>query len=120
MHDRMVQAVAALGRPGGRLAGRLVHAGDPPAPGLDRLGRVGHVDGDEDVVGEAVDQRRGVGPAAARVPDAMDAAALDRHEADLPRLGRLGDVVDRHAGGPARAPAADPAAVPTFLPRAPL
>src|SRR4051812_20553887 len=32
VHDRMVQAIAALGRPGRGFAGSLVHAGDPPAP----------------------------------------------------------------------------------------
>ena len=99
--DAVVAAVAAgLGRPVRRLAGGEVHAGQPEASGLAGLGRVGHVDGDEDVVGEALDQRRGVGPAAADVPDAVDAAAVDGQEADLPGLGRLRDVVDRHAGGP--------------------
>ena len=98
--DGMVQAEAAGARPVRRLARRLVHAGNPVATGLARLGRIAHVDGDEDVVGEAVDQRRGIGPAPAGVPDAMDAAAFDRHEADPARLGRLRDVVDRKPRGP--------------------
>ena len=89
-----------VARPVRRLAGRLVHAGNPPAAGLARLRRIAHVDGDEDVVGEAVDQRRGIGPAPAGVPDAMDAAALDRHEADAARLGGLRDVVDGEPRGP--------------------
>ncbi len=100
VHDRMVQAVAALRRPVRLLAGGEVHARQPVAAGLARFRRVGHVDGHEDVVREAVEQRRDIGPAAAGVPDAMHAAALDRHEADLARVFRVGDVVDRHACGP--------------------
>ena len=87
----------------GLLAGGDVHARQPVFAGEDRLLRVCHVDGDEDVVGEAVEQRRGVGPAAADVPEAVQAGALDRHEADLPRVAGLRDVVDRHAGRPVAA-----------------
>src|SRR6185436_5110371 len=75
--DGVMQAEAARAGPARRFAVGLVHAGDPPAASFARFRRVRHVDGDEDVVGEAVDQRRGVGPAPAGVPDAVDAAALD-------------------------------------------
>ena len=58
------------------------------------MGGVRHVDGDHDVVAEAFDQRRGIGPAPADIPQAMQPAALDRHEADLLRRTRGRDVVD--------------------------
>ena len=98
---RVVQAVAAgRKRPIRHLAGGEVHARQPVSADDRGLGRVGHVDGDEDVVREALHHRRGIGPAAADVPDAVQPGALDRHEADLTGLGRLGDVEDRHAGRP--------------------
>ncbi len=62
--------------------------------------RVAHVDGHEHVVGEAVEQHRGISPAPAGVPDAMDAAAFDAHEADAARRLRLGNVVDREPRAP--------------------
>ncbi len=94
---------AVLGRPVGLLAGGDVHARQPVFAGQLRLRRVCHVDGDEDVVGKAVEQRRGIGPAPADVPDAVQAGAVDRHEADLLRLVGLRDVVDRHARRPVAA-----------------
>ena len=98
--DRMMQAEAAVRAPARRLARLRVHAGQPVAPRFLRLRGIGHVDGHEDVVGEAVEHRRDIGPAAAGVPDAVNAAALDRHEADLARLRRIRDVVDGKASGP--------------------
>src|SRR5581483_382987 len=65
-----------------------------------RLRRIAHVDGHEDVIGEAVEQRRDIGPSPAGIPDAVHAAALDRHEADLSRRLRLADVVDRESRRP--------------------
>ena len=49
-HDRVVQRPAA--RPDWGFAGGGVHAGDPPAAGLARLCRVGHVNADQDMVDE--------------------------------------------------------------------
>ena len=99
--DGVMQAEAAvLGRPVRLLAGRHVHARQPVLPGHDRLLRVRHVDGDEDVVGEAVEQRRGVGPAPADIPQAMQTRSLDRHETDLLGIVGLREVIDRHAGRP--------------------
>ena len=98
--DRMMQAEAAVVAPARRLARRRVHAGQPVAAGFLRLRGISHVDGHEDVIGEAVEHRRDVGPTASGVPDAVDAAALDRHEADPARLRRVGNVIDRHSRGP--------------------
>ena len=96
----MVQTVSSCRCPVGLLPGREVHTRQPVSSGLTGLCRVGHVDGDEDVVGEAVEQGRRVSPAAARIPDPVDAAALDGHEADLPGFLRPGYVVDGHACRP--------------------
>jgi hypothetical protein len=49
------------------------------------------------VIGEIGEMDRGVGVAAAGVPDPMRPEAIDRHEADLDRLIRLGNVVDPDA-----------------------
>ena len=79
---------------------RLIVTNAQKAPGLAGIGRVVHVDGHEDVIGKAVEKSGDVGPPAAGVPDAMDAASLDRHEADATRRVRNGNVIDRHPGGP--------------------
>ena len=96
----VVQAHPPGRLPSRRFAGRLVHAGQPVASHLPGIGRVGHVDGDEDIVREPIEQRRSVSPASAGVPDAMNAAAGHRHEADLARFAGLRYVVDGHSGGP--------------------
>ena len=96
--DGVVERVAALGRPGGRLAAVQVHPRQPPGAGQGRPGRVGHVDGDEDEVAEPAQQRRGVRPAAAHVPDPVQPEAVHRQEADLAGPGRVGQVVHLHAG----------------------
>ena len=98
---RVVEAVAAaFKRPIGLLARREIHARQPIAADDLRLGRVLHVDGDENVVGKAIDHRRRIGPASADIPDAMKARALDRHEADLARRRGLGNVEHRHSRRP--------------------
>src|SRR5262245_62043303 len=57
--DRMVKAEAAVpGRPVRDFAGRLVHAWQPVSSHELRLGRIGEVNHDHDVVGKAVEQRR--------------------------------------------------------------
>ncbi len=104
-----MQGVAVL--PGRRLAGGGVHAGDPPAADLLRARRVRHVDDHQDVVGEAVEQRRGIGIAPADPPDAVQAETGHLHRADLSRIGRIGNVVDIHAGGVVLAALAEAAAV---------
>src|SRR6516165_7162833 len=78
----------------------MVHAGDPVTPGFARIRRIAHIHGHEDVIGEAVEQRRDISPASASVPDAVDAAAVNRHEADAPRGLRRGVVIDREPSGP--------------------
>ena len=90
----MQPEAAVRRRPVRRLAGGDVHARQPVFAGEPRLGRVGHVDGDQDVVGEAVDQRRGVGPAPADVPEPVQAGSFHRHEADPLGIVGLGDIVD--------------------------
>src|SRR5215468_10416830 len=77
-----------------------IHARDPPSPGLAWLRRIAHVDGHEDIVGEAIEQHRDVGPAPTCVPDAVNAAALDRHEADAARALRLRNIEDGEAPAP--------------------
>jgi hypothetical protein len=62
------------------------------------LVRFAHVDHRQDVVGEIGKVDRGIGIAAAGVPDAMRPKAVDGHEADLGRLLGSGDVVDPDAG----------------------
>ena len=62
--------------------------------------RIAHVHGQKDVIGEAVEQRGDVCPASAGVPDAVNATAFDRHEADAPRGCRFGNVINREPGCP--------------------
>src|SRR6267142_4944659 len=95
--DRMMEPVAAVRRPSWRFTGCLVHAIEPEAPGLAGIGRVVHVDGHEDVIGKAVEKSGDVGPPAAGVPDAMDAAAIDRHESDPMRRIGFGNIEHRHS-----------------------
>ena len=78
----------------GRFARREVHPRQPIAASDARPRRVLHIDGDKDVVAESLHHRRGVGPTPADIPDTMQAGAVDRHEADLPRLGWLRDIED--------------------------
>src|SRR6266852_711645 len=52
--DGVMQTVAPGRRPARRLARGLIHAGQPVPARLARLRRVAHVDGDENIVGEAV------------------------------------------------------------------
>jgi ribosomal protein L12E/L44/L45/RPP1/RPP2 len=52
---------------------------------------------EQDVVGEAVEERRDISAAAAVAPDAMRADAGDREEADLTRRVRASDIVERDA-----------------------
>jgi hypothetical protein len=63
-----------------------MHTWNPIATDDLGLGRIGHIDDQENEVAEAVRHRRHVGPTAADVPDAVHAHALHRHEADLARL----------------------------------
>ena len=93
--------------PGRRLAAGAVHAGQPPASDDLRLRGIGHVDRREDMVGEIVEMHRGVGVAAAHPPDAVQADALHRHEADLAGLGGVGQVEYPHAGGEVAFPLAE-------------
>ena len=73
--------------------------GSQKRPTTSRLLRVGHVDHRENVVGEIGKMDRGIGVTPAGVPDAVRSEAIDRHEADLGRLLRPGDIVDADAGG---------------------
>src|SRR6185312_4700710 len=77
-----------------------MHARNPPAAGFAGLRRVAHVDGHEDVIGEAIEQHRGVGPAPASVPEPVYTAAFDGHEADTPGPFGICNVVDRETGAP--------------------
>src|SRR5215472_18784336 len=116
--DRVMQPVAARSFPRRRLAGCRVHSRNPPSSSLLRRGWVAHVDGDEDVICEAIEQGRGVSPSPSGVPEAMNAAALHLQKSNLPRSFRDRDVIDRQAALQSRARL--PSAVPTFCPRAPL
>ena len=97
LHHRMVQRPATLPMRG--FSGREVHAGNPPPPALHRLCRIGHVDDDEDVIDEPVQQRRRISVTTACPPNAVQAKALDFHEPDRTGIGRIGNIVDPHAGG---------------------
>src|SRR5262249_33164982 len=81
-------------------AGRLVHSLNPTASSLARVRRIAQIDRHEYVVREPVEQRGDIGPAAAGVPDAMNAAALNRHEADAPRPRWIRNVMDSESCGP--------------------
>ena len=94
----MMTGIAELPVPRGALSAGKMHAGQPAAADELGRGRIGHVDHDHDGVDKALEQGRCIGPAAARVPDAMHADAVDRHEADLARIGPVGDVEDADAG----------------------
>src|ERR1700728_1322131 len=85
MNNGMMKAVTAMRRPGGDFAGSLIHAVQPESSGFARLRRIADVDGDEDIIGKAVEQRGGIRPFAASVPDAVNSTALDRHESNLAR-----------------------------------
>ena len=97
--ERIALAVA----PGRRLAAGAPHARQPEAPHDLGLARIAHVDHRQDVVGEVGEVDRRIGIAPAGVPDAMRPETVGRHEADLGRLFRSGDVVDPDAGGEAAA-----------------
>ena len=79
---------------------REIHARQPIASGLAGLGQIEYVDCDEDLVDEAVDEGRCIGPGPARISDPVDAPALDRHEIDLPGFLWTLYVVDHHACSP--------------------
>ena len=78
-----------------RLAGGPVHAGNPVPAGLARVRGIVQIHGHEDVIGKSVEQGGDIGPRSAGIPDAVDATALDRHEADAAQCLRFGDVIDR-------------------------
>ena len=79
------------------LAGRPIHAGQPPARHDLRLGDVVQIDDAEDVIGEAVEMRGNVRVAPARPPQPVDAEAGHFEEGDLLHLRRARDVVNAQA-----------------------
>ena len=70
------------------LAGRPIHAGQPPARDDLRLRDLFHIDDAEDVVDEAVKMRGHVRIAPARPPQTVDAKARDLEKGDLLHLRR--------------------------------
>ncbi len=84
----------------GFLSRREIHPRQPIAADDFRLCRVGHVDRDEDIVGETFHHRGRIGPPPADIPDAVQAGAVDRHEADLPRLSGARNIEYGHSGRP--------------------
>src|SRR6202020_1992432 len=76
-NDGVVQPVAAeFRRPIRLLAGRDIHARQPKTSSLDGILRVAHVDGDQDVIAETVEQGGGIVPASTSIPATMQPAAL--------------------------------------------
>ena len=101
MHDGVMQSEPALRhRPVRLLASCGIHAREPEFPSHFGFGRIGHVDGDQNVIRESVQQGRGIGPPSAGIPDPVQPAALHRHEPDLARGSGIFYVVDRHARRP--------------------
>lgn len=66
--DGVMQTLPARGIRHGGLARRGVHSGQPVPPDFLRSGGIAHVDSDENVVGEAIDQGRSIGPMPAGIP----------------------------------------------------
>ena len=100
-NNRVVEGVAFPFRPVRLFACGLVHPRQPPAPRHLGLARVRQVNGQENVVGKTVDQRRHVRPAATDVPDAVNADAAQRQKADFARPVRRGDIKNAKPGAPA-------------------
>ena len=96
--DRVVQRVALAG-PARRLAGGLVHPRQPEPPDHLGPGRVLHVDDRQHMVGKALPVARGIGIAPADIPQPVQPQPVDRHKADLARLGRFRDVEHPQPGG---------------------
>jgi hypothetical protein len=86
--NRVVQRIALTFRPVWLLAFGLVHARQPPAPSHFWPAGIGKIDGQENVIGKSVDQRRHVSPAPAHIPDAVNADAVQRQKTDLARCVR--------------------------------
>jgi hypothetical protein len=97
-NDRMVQRVPPAA-PAWRLTADGVHTGQPPAADDLGMGWLGHIDGREHVVGKALPMARVTGIAAADIPQPVEAQPVDRHKADLARLGGLRDVVNAQPSG---------------------
>src|SRR5215471_3823945 len=91
--DRVMQPVAPRSFPGWRLAGCQVHSGNPPSSTLTRRGWVAHVDDDEDVICETLEQCGGVSPTPTGVPEAMNPAALHLQKSNLTRALRDRDII---------------------------
>ncbi|SAY10139.1 Uncharacterised protein [Klebsiella quasipneumoniae] len=100
-NNGVVQRIAFTLRPVRCFTARLVHPRQPPAPGNLRFTRIGQIDGQEDVVGKTVDQRGHIRPAAADVPDAVNADTAQRQKANFTRLIRRGDIKHAQPGAPA-------------------
>src|SRR5215213_5763832 len=92
-NDGVVQSVAIFaGVPSRRFAAGLPHPRQPPTTDLLWLGRVGHVDDHEDVIGEALELSGDIRIPSTGVPDPMQAQAADGHEATFAWVGRIGNV----------------------------
>src|SRR5687767_9094196 len=96
VEERVVQRIALARRPCFAFSGS--HARNPAASDELRLLRVLQVENGENMVGDVGEVDRGVRVAPAHVPDAVGTDAFDRHEADLARLLRPGNIVDPDAG----------------------
>src|SRR5580704_7130212 len=55
---------------------------------------ISHIDANDNEVAESLDQRRGISPPTANIPQSVQAAAVDWHEPDLLGLVWLSDVVN--------------------------
>src|SRR5437867_4948606 len=89
-----MQSNPAARSEGRRLAGRPIHARQPPTRHNLGFGDVLEVDDRENVVGETIKMRRNEGVASARPPQAVDAEALHFEKGNLLHLGRTGNVVN--------------------------
>ena len=95
----VMQRVAPAFRPGRRLAAAGPHARQPELADHFRLGRLLHVDDDQDMVGKFRQMHRDIGVALADIPDAMRPQAAERQEGDLARRFRLRQIVDAQPAG---------------------
>src|SRR5207245_2307053 len=96
LHDDVMRADVAIVRRA--LGVSLVLSWPPPARGKPRIRRILQVDDDEDPVPVTRLSHRGVGISPAGEPDPVHTQTVDRQETDLPRVGRLRDVVHHEAG----------------------
>src|SRR5215472_14892082 len=79
----VMDGVAKLWVPTGRLAPRRMHALDPPLADDLGLGWVGHVNHSEHMVRETIEMDRRKGVFAAVVPEPMRTKSARRHKPDL-------------------------------------